>query len=423
MIFNEHYETMPQEELKKLQLERLKNTLRLIKNSNSILKEKYKGIEPEDIKTLDDLQHLPFVTKDELRSAYPLNHITFTDKIVRIHTSSGTTGIPVINAMTQNDVDSWAEMMARCYFAAGVSKSDRIQIMPSFGLFNGGFGFHFGAQKIGAFIIPTGAGRTLLQLKFIKDFQTSVICSIASYPQRLIEVAKENNFDFSQTALRIAILGAETWSDELRKRIENQMHVDTYDIIGMTETGGVGMGIDCEAKCGIHIWEDHYIAEIIDPNTQKVLDDGTEGELVITTLTKEGLPLIRYRTKDITKIISRDKCDCGRTHLRVSRLKGRTDDMLKVKGVNFYPSQIEQILLQYETIGPYYQIVLENAKGKDEITIILEKTNGFSSEAKSRLENALYDLLGFHCILQIVPENTIQRTPGKMVRVIDKRQK
>ncbi len=423
MIFNDHYETMPQEELKKLQIKRLQNTLRLIKNSNSILKEKYKGIEPEDIKTLDDLQHLPFVTKDELRSAYPLNHITFTNKIVRIHTSSGTTGTPVINAMTQNDVDSWAEMMARCYFAAGASKSDRIQIMPSFGLFNGGFGFHFGAQKIGAFIIPMGAGRTLLQLKFIKDFQTSVICSIASYPQRLIEVAKENNFDFSQTALRIAILGAETWSDELRKRIENQMHVDTYDIIGMTETGGVGMGIDCEAKCGIHIWEDHYIAEIIDPNTQKVVDDGTEGELVITTLTKEGLPLIRYRTKDITKIISRDKCDCGRTHLRVSRLKGRTDDMLKVKGVNFYPSQIEQILLQYETIGLYYQIVLENTKGKDEITIILEKTNGFSSEAKNRLENALYDLLGFHCILQIVPENTIQRTPGKMVRVIDKRQK
>ncbi len=423
MIFNEQYETMPQEELKKLQLKRLKDSLRLIKNSNSILKEKYNGIEPEDIKTLDDLKQLPFVTKDELRSAYPLNHITFTDKIVRIHTSSGTTGTPVINAMTQNDVDSWAEMAARCFFAAGVNKNDKIQIMPSFGLFNGGFGFHFGAQKIGAFIIPMGAGRTLLQLKFIKDFQTNVICSIASYPQRLIEVAKENNFDFSQTNLRVAILGAETWSDELRKRIEQQMHVDTYDIIGMTETGGVGMGIDCEAKCGIHIWEDHYIAEIIDPNTQKVVDDGIEGELVITTLTREGLPLIRYRTKDITKIISRDKCDCARTHLRVSRLKGRTDDMLKVKGVNFYPSQIEQILLQYQTIGPYYQIVLENTKGKDEITIILEKTNGFSSEAKNRLENALYDLLGFHCILQIVPENTIQRTPGKMVRVIDKRQK
>ncbi|WP_291494245.1 phenylacetate--CoA ligase family protein [Desulfurella sp.] len=423
MIFNEHFETMPQEEIQKLQLDRLKQTLSLIKNSNSSLKSKYDSIEPYDIKSLDDLKKLPFTTKEELREAYPLNHITYTDKIVRIHTSSGTTGTPVINAMSQTDVENWAEIVARCFYAAGVDKKDRIQIMPSFGLFNGGFGFHFGAQKIGAFIIPMGAGRTLLQLKFIKDFQTTAICSIASYPQRLIEVANQNNFDFSKTNLRVAILGAETWSDELRARIESQMRVKTFDIIGMTETGGVGMGIDCEAKSGIHIWEDHYIAEIVDPNTLNPLDDGKEGELVITTLTREGLPLIRYRTKDITKIVSRDKCDCGRTHLRVSRLKGRTDDMLKVKGVNFYPSQIEQILLQYETIGPYYQIVLENTKGKDEITIILEKTNGFSSEARNRLENALYDLLGFHCILQIVPENTIQRMPGKMVRVIDKRQK
>lgn len=423
MIFNEHYETMPQEELKKLQLNRLKQTLSFIKNSNSSLKTKYTSIEPDDIKSLDDLKKLPFTTKEELRNCYPLDHITFQDKIVRIHTSSGTTGTPVINAMTQSDVENWAEIVARCFFAAGVKSKDRIQIMPSFGLFNGGFGFHFGAQKIGAFIIPMGAGRTLLQLKFIKDFQTTVICSIASYPQRLIEVANQNDFDFSQTHLQVAILGAETWSDELRSRIENQMGVSTFDIIGMTETGGVGMGIDCEAKSGIHIWEDHYIAEIVDPNTLEPVDDGVEGELVITTLTREGLPLIRYRTKDITKIISRDKCDCGRTHLRVSRLKGRTDDMLKVKGVNFYPSQIEQILLQYKTIGPYYQIVLENSKGKDEITIILEKINGFSAEARNRLENALYDLLGFHCILQIVPENTIQRTPGKMVRVIDKRKK
>lgn len=423
MIFNEYFETMPQEELQKLQLKRLRQTLALIKSSNSLLKDKYIGIEPDDIKSLDDIKHLPFTTKEELRLAYPLKHIAFVDKVVRIHTSSGTTGTPVINAMTQADIDNWSEIVARCFFAAGVTGKDKIQIMPSFGLFNGGFGFHFGAQKIGAFIIPIGAGRTLLQLKFIKDFQTSAICSIASYPQRLIEVAKETNFDFSKTHLRVAILGAETWSDELRARIEAQMHVNTFDIIGMTETGGVGMGIDCEAKCGIHIWQDHYIAEIIDSNTLQTLEDGKEGELVITTLTREGLPLIRYRTKDITKIISRDKCDCGRTHLRVSRLKGRTDDMLKVKGVNFYPSQIEQILLQYETIGPYYQIVLENAKGKDEITIILEKTNGFSAEERNRLENALYDLLGFHCVLQIVPENTIQRMPGKMVRVIDKRQK
>lgn len=425
MIFNTKMETLPQEELKKLQLEGIRRTLRRIKNSNSVLKKKFEGIEPEDIVTLDDVKKLPFTTKDDLREAYPFKHITVDDdrQWMRMHMSSGTTGTPVINVMTRSDIEQWGEVMARCYYAAGVTDRDRIQITPSFGLFNGGFGFHYGAEKIGAFIIPIGAGRTRLQLKFIQDLHTTVIGAIASYPLRLIEVANEIGFDFSKTRLRVAILGAETWSNEMRKRIEEEMNVDTYDIIGMTESGGVGLGIDCEAKNGIHVWEDHYYVEIIDPSTGEVVEDKEEGEMVITTLTREGLPLIRYRTRDITSIISREPCDCGRTHLRVDRLKGRTDDMLKVKGVNFYPSQIEKILMRYEKLSPYYHIVLEEVKGKGAMTIVAERRGRLNPDELRRLGQELYDFLGFHCELQIVPEGTIERPQGKAVRVIDKRKK
>ena len=424
-MFNPEMETLPREEIEKLQLAQLRKTLRFLKNSRSKLKEKYKDIEPEDIKSLEDLKYLPFTTKDELRDCYPFDHIAVDPSdCARMHMSSGTTGVPVINAMTRNDVEQWGEIMARCLACAGLTSKDRIQIMPSFGLFNGGFGFHYGAEKLGCFIIPTGAGRTLMQLKFIKDLEVTAIGAIASYPARLIEVAKEIGFDFKETKLRVAILGAETWSDEYRKRIEEIMGVKTFDIIGMTETGGVGLGIDCEARTGIHVWEDHYIVEVVDPETGEPLPPGKEGELVITTLTREGLPLIRYRTRDISKIISYEKCECGRTHVRIDRIKGRTDDMLKVKGVNFYPSQIEQILMKYKGLSPYYQLVIETVKGKDEMTIIVEKIeSGITEKELERLNLELYDFLGFHSKIQIVPEGTIQRVPGKAVRVIDKRKK
>lgn len=424
-MFNPKEETLPREEIEKLQLARLRKTIRYLKNSRSKLKEKLKEVEPEDIKSLEDLKYLPFTTKDDLRECYPFDHIAVDpSECVRMHMSSGTTGIPVLNLMTKNDVAQWGEIMARCLTCAGITSKDRLQIMPSFGLFNGGFGFHYGAEKIGCFVVPAGAGRSLMQLKLIKDLEVTAIGAIASYPARLIEVAKENGFDFRQTKLRVAILGAETWSDEYRKRIEEIMGVTTFDIIGMTETGGVGLGIDCEARAGIHVWEDHYILEIVDPETGKVLPPGEEGEIVITTLTREGLPLIRYRTRDISKILSYEKCDCGRTHVRIDRIKGRTDDMLKVKGVNFYPSQIEAILLKYKGLAPYYQLVIETVKGKDEMTIIVEKIDdGLTPQELDRLNLELYDLLGFRSKIQIVPEGTIQRVPGKAVRVIDKRKK
>ncbi|NPA39506.1 MAG: phenylacetate--CoA ligase [Thermodesulfobacteria bacterium] len=424
-MFNPEMESLPREEIEKLQLERLKKVIKYIKNSRSKLKEKLKDVSPEDIKSLEDLKYLPFTTKEDLRNCYPFDHIAVDPSdCARMHMSSGTTGVPVINAMTKNDVKTWGEMMARCLVCAGLTEKDRLQIMPSFGLFNGGFGFHYGAETLGCFIVPAGAGRSLMQLKFIKDLEVTAIGAIASYPARLIEVAKEIGFDFRETKLRVAILGAETWSDEYRKRIEEIMGVKTFDIIGMTETGGVGLGIDCEARAGIHVWEDHYIIEVVDPETGEVLPIGQEGELVITTLTKEGLPLIRYRTRDITRILSYEKCDCGRTHVRIDRIKGRTDDMLKVKGVNFYPSQIEQILMKYKGLSPYYQLVIETIKGKDEMTIIVEKIDeGIDEKALERLNMELYDFLGFHSKIQVVPEGTIQRVPGKAVRVIDKRKK
>ncbi len=425
MMFNPEMETLPREELAKLQLERLRRTIKFLKNSRSKLKEKLKDIEPEDIKSLDDLKHLPFTTKDDLRECYPFEHIAVDiSKCARMHMSSGTTGVPVINAMTLSDVRQWGEIMARCLACAGLTEEDRLQIMPSFGLFNGGFGFHYGAERLGCFIVPAGAGRTRLQLKFIKELEVTAIGAIASYPARLIEVAKEIGYDFKETKLKVAILGAETWSDEYRKRIEDVMGVKTFDIIGMTETGGVGLGIDCEARAGIHVWEDHYIVEVVDPETGEPLPQGEEGELIITTLTREGLPLIRYRTRDITRILSYEKCSCGRTHIRIDRIKGRTDDMLKVKGVNFYPSQIEKILMKYRGLSPYYQLVIETVKGRDEMTIIVEKLEGGISEAEvETLKTELYDFLGFRSNLQIVPEGTIQRVPGKAVRVVDKRKK
>ncbi len=424
-MYQPRLETMEREEIERVQLERLKNTIRHIKENNSFYWEHLQKVEPEDIKSLEDLKKLPFLTKDHLREGYPFKY-TCTPKefFVRFHMSSGTTGTPIVNFYTRSDVDQWAEIMARCLMCAGVNSKDVVQITPSFGLFNGGFGFHYGCERIGAMIVPIGAGRTMLQLKLMKEMGTTVICAIASYPLRLIEIAKEEGFDFKDTNLKIGIFGAEVWSDEMRERIEKEMGIDSYDIIGMTETGGVGLGIDCREKSGIHVWEDHYIVEIVDPETGENLPDGEEGEMVVTTLTREGLPLIRYRTRDITRILSRERCDCGRTHLRVDRIKGRTDDMLKIKGVNFYPSQIEAILMRHKEVGNEYQIIIDEKKGKTYVKVVLEIKDSSrisNGELREHLSTHLYDFLGFRVDLELVEEGTIPRKPGKAIRVIDKR--
>jgi phenylacetate-CoA ligase len=367
---------------------------------------------------------LPFLTKEDLRQAYPfgLTCAPRTD-FVRMHMSSGTTGTPIICPHTARDVAQWGEIMARCLTAAGVTKEDVIQITPSFGLFNGGFGFHFGASTIGAMIVPIGAGRTQLQLQFLRDLHTTVITAIASYPLRLLEVAERTGFDFRRdSALRVGVFGAEIWSDELRRRIEDQMGIESFDIIGMTETAGVGLGIDCAEHAGIHIWEDHYLIEMVDPASGETVPDGAWGEMVVTTLTREALPLVRFRTHDITRVVSREPCACGRTSLRVDRLSCRTDDMLKVKGVNLYPKQVESLLLQHREVGSDYVIVLERDSGADQMAVQVEARGDVNREALgAQLSDELYSLLALRAKIEVVGLGELPRPEGKAVRVLDRR--
>ena len=337
--------------------------------------------------------------------------------------SSGTTGNPILNPYTRGDIAQWGEVMARCYRAATVTARDIIQITPSFGLFTGGFGFHYGAERLGAMVIPIGAGRTILQLKLMKDLQATVLTAIATYPLRLIEVAREEKFDLGDLRLRVALLGSEMWSDPLRAVIERELRLKTFDIVGMTETGGPGMGIDCEARAGIHIWEDHFHAEIVEPASGQGVPDGTEGELVISTLTREGLPLVRYRTHDLTRVVSRERCGCGRTHLRIDRLRGRTDDMVVFKGVNFYPRQVEQLILQHAGVSHEYQLQLDRGEGGDRMTLLVEVKPEFRAEEGERLRRKLRDLLGLSPEMRFVKEGEIPRPVGKAVRVLDQRSK
>src|SRR6266705_5392207 len=325
-MFQPELEALDRERLTTLQLERMRATLARCAR-NPAWQRRLGGARAGDLNTVEDWTRLPFLTKDELRDAYPYG-LACGERYRRVHMSSGTTGNPILNPYTAADVAQWGEVMARCYVTAGVRRDDVIQITPSFGLFTGGFGFHYGAERLGAMVIPTGAGRTALQLRLMRDLKTTVVAAIATYPLRLIEAAREERFDLDSLSLRVGIFGSEMWSDELRARIEAELRIRTFDIIGMTETGGPGLGIDCAARAGIHVWEDHYHPEIVDPSTGAVVPDGTEGELVISTLTREGLPLVRYRTHDLTRVLSRARCGCGRMALRLDRLRGRTDDMV-----------------------------------------------------------------------------------------------
>jgi phenylacetate-CoA ligase len=414
-------EGLDRERLERLQRERMRATL-VRARGNAAWARRLGGARPEDLRTIAQWSALPFLTKDDLRDAYPFGLACGGDGgYRRIHMSSGTTGNPVLNPYTAADVDQWGEVMARCYAAAGVTKDDVIQITPSFGLFTGGFGFHYGAERLGAMVIPTGAGRTTLQLRLMRDLKATVLTAIATYPLRLVEVAREEKFDLGGLALRVGIFGSEMWSDELRARIERDLRIRTFDIIGMTETGGPGLGIDCEARAGIHVWEDHYHVEIVDPVTGAAVADGVEGELVVSTLTREGLPLIRYRTHDLTRVISRAPCACGRTSLRLDRLRGRTDDMVIYKGVNFYPRQVETLLLRHAGVGCEYQIVLEAEGGGERMTVVVEAEEGCDAGVAPRIKRDLHDLLALSPEIALRPLGAIERPQGKAVRVVDRR--
>ena len=420
-MFQPERETLDRDALARLQLERLRTTLARVR-ANTAWAARLGDVRPEDIKSLDDWRRLPFLTKAELRDAYPLRLACgAAEGYRRVHMSSGTTGNPILNPYTAGDVEQWGEVMARCYAAAGVTREDVIQITPSFGLFTGGFGFHYGAERLGAMIVPVGAGRTLLQLGLMRDLGVTVLPAIATYPLRLIEVAREERFDLNTLRLRVGIFGSEMWSDELRARIDRELGLTSYDIIGMTESGGPGLGIDCAARAGIHVWEDHYLVEIVEPHTGAPLGDGVEGELVISTLTRQGLPLVRYRTHDLTRVVSRARCDCGRTMLRVDRLRGRTDDMVIYKGVNFYPRQIEMLLLRQSGLSHEYQILLEADGGGERMTIVAEMEPGCDPSVAQRLKRELHDLLSLSPEIRLCDAGTIERPQGKAVRVVDRR--
>jgi phenylacetate-CoA ligase len=414
-------EALDREPLARLQLERLRRTLVRVLG-NPAWRARLGDVGADDIEHLEDWRRLPLLTKDTLRDAYPLTLACgAAEGYRRVHMSSGTTGHPILNPYTAADVEQWGEVMARCYAVAGVTRGDVIQITPSFGLFTGGFGFHYGAERLGAMVVPVGAGRTLLQLTLMRDLGVTVLPAIATYPLRLIEVARAEGFDLASLRLRVAILGSEMWSDELRARIDRELHLTSYDILGMTETGGPGLGIDCPARAGIHVWEDHYLVEIVDPRTETVLADGVEGELVVSTLTRQGLPLVRYRTHDLTRVVARTRCDCGRTMLRLDRLRGRTDDMVIYKGVNFYPRQVETVLLRTAGLGPEYQIVLESDGGGERLTIVVETEPGCDATVAARLRRELHDLLSLGPEIQLCAAGSIERAPGKAVRVVDRR--
>ena len=414
-------EALDRAPLERLVVERMRATLARVLAEPAWAR-RLPGVRPEDIARIEDWRTLPFLTKEELRDAYPYGLACARRAgYHRIQMSSGTTGNPILNPYTASDVAQWGEVMARCYVAAGVGRTDVIQITPSFGLFTGGFGFHYGAERLGAMVIPTGAGRTGLQLRLMRDLKATVVTAIATYPLRLIEAAREDAFDLASLSLRVGILGSEMWSDELRARIERELGIRTFDIIGMTESGGPGLGIDCAARAGVHVWEDHYHPEVVDPATGAAVPDGTEGELVISTLTREGLPLIRYRTHDLTRVLSRARCECGRTSVRLDRLRGRVDDMVIYKGINFYPRQIETTLLRHAGVSHEYQVVIDTDGGGERMTIHVETDPGCDPAVAARIRRELHDALALSPEVRLCAHGAIERAQGKAVRVVDHR--
>lgn len=430
--FNEEFETLPRPALEALQLKRLQQTLARVYANVPFYKQSFDkaGIKPGDIKSLADLQRLPFTTKQDMRDSYPYNLFAAPmEEIVRIHASSGTTGKPTVVGYTQKDIDTWSELMARSFVAAGAHKGDIIHNAYGYGLFTGGLGAHYGAEKLGASVIPISGGNTSRQLLIMQDFGSTVLTCTPSYSLFMAEEAKAAGIDFKDLKLKVGIFGAEPWSEAMRGEIEAKLNLDAIDIYGLSEIMGPGVAIECiEEKHGLHIWEDHFLPEIINPETGLPVEEGEKGELVITTITKQGIPLIRYRTRDITSI-SYAPCACGRSHARIARMSGRSDDMLIIRGVNVFPSQIESILVRIEGVEPHYILIVDREGNLDTLEVQVEVDEAlFSDEIKvlqslsRRIEKEIKDMLGVTCRVRLVEPKTIQRSEGKAKRVIDNRQ-
>lgn len=422
---------MPRSEILELQSRRLRSLVRNVYEGSPFYRKRLAdaGITPEDIRSKDDLRRIPFTTKTDLRDNYPLGMLsTAKSNLVRLHASSGTTGNPTVVAYTMRDIDSWAELNARCLEIAGVTSADVVQVAYGYGLFTGGLGLHYGAERLGAKVIPASAGNTKRQIKLMKDLGTTVICCTPSYGLFLAESAREEGLDpKDDLSLRIGVFGAEPWSEMTRKLLEEGLVESAHDIYGMSELNGPGVAMECRVKKGLHVWEDHYIVEVIDPNTGEVLPPGEKGEMAVTTIMKEGMPLLRYRTRDMT-VLNEEVCECGLSHARIMRIMGRTDDMLKIRGICVFPSQIEEILASTESVTPYYQLVIDRDGPLDKLMVRVEISEDFKTDRltdivdlQRRLEDQLRDTLSINASVELLEPKKIPRSEGKAQRIVDMR--
>lgn len=429
-MWNQKCESMPREKLNRLQFLRLKQTLEAIYQLVPYYQKVYRsmGVEPGDIRSLEDLAKLPFTVKDDLRENYPYGLFTNgLNEVVRLHSSSGTTGQPTVVGYTRNDLEVWAELAARALSGAGAVRDSVVHIAYGYGLFTGGLGMHYGAEKIGATVVPVSGGQTRRQVRMMKDLGTTLLACTPSYALNIADAMLEMKIDPGELALSSGLFGAEPWSDNMRKIIEQKLQISAFDIYGLSEVMGPGVAYECPAKEGLHLSEDHFIAEIIDPVSGEVLPEGATGELVITTITKEALPVIRYRTRDITAL-TRRPCSCGRTHLRIDKVSGRTDDMLIIRGVNVFPSQVESVLLDIGETEPHYQLVVDREGALDTLEIRVELTEQMFSDKVKGLEGLeklireeVSNLLGISARVKLVEPKTIPRSEGKAQRVVDRR--
>jgi phenylacetate-CoA ligase len=421
-------ETMPRERLAQLQLERLQATVANAYAAVPLVRQRLqaKGIRPADIRSLADLAQLPFTVKTDLRDQYPFGLFARPcGELARLHASSGTTGKPTVVGYTLEDISNWSDLMARSFYCAGVRRGDVVHNAYGYGLFTGGLGAHYGAERLGAVVVPVSGGSTERQVGLIMDFKARVLCATPSYALAIAEVAEQQGVDLRTSALRIGMFGAEPWSAAMRREIEARIGVKAVDVYGLSEIMGPGVACECECQDGLHGWEDHFLFEVIDPETGRALPEGEAGELVITTLTKQALPMLRYRTRDITRLTTAP-CDCGRTHVRILRITGRNDDMLIIRGVNVYPSQIEAVLLTRPNIAPHYQLVVERHGILDHVRVEVEAAPGVEAEGFGAIardvKHHIKSQVGITTEVTVQPAGTIPRSQGKAVRVRDLRQ-
>ncbi len=428
-MFDPDAETMSREALAALQTTRLKQTLERAYANVPHYRKKFDdaGVKPSDLNALSDVARFPFTLKSDLRDNYPFGMFAVPrDQLLRVHASSGTTGKPTVVGYTKGDLDTWADLMARCFACAGTLPGDIVHNAYGYGLFTGGLGAHYGAERLGCTVVPVSGGGTERQVTLINDFKANVLCATPSYALNIAEIALKMGVDLSKSSLRVGLFGAEPWSDAMRHDLEVRLGLKAVDVYGLSEIMGPGVACECHGvQSGLHGWEDHFLFEVIDPETLQPLPMGATGELVITTLTKEAQPMIRYRTRDITRL-SNEPCACGRTHVRILRVTGRNDDMLIIRGVNVYPSQVEAVLVGFPGLAPHYQIVLTRAGALDAMTVEVELAPDFTGDRFGKADEVTHhikSMIGVTCDVVTKAEGEVPRSQGKAVRVVDRRKK